>query len=192
MALADGCHIAAAVDLVVVVLVDDGDDLLLRQVVDITLAAHIQRRGLRGRDTVDGEVLLIVRQIAIARVGYFIYIGILRRDNGSNRHSLTITIRVGVVALDALHLMVGRNRIGLAAVVEFLTLVFCYKRDTCNIVLFRKRHTGVGIAADRLTDGIGRATNLEGGVHDIVGAGIRHRNGRVVALLVGKALEDFA
>ena len=47
MALADRCHIAAGVGLIVVVLVDDGDDLLLRQVVDVALAADIERRGLR-------------------------------------------------------------------------------------------------------------------------------------------------
>ena len=45
--LADGRYIAAGVSLLVVVLIDHGDNLLLRQVVDIALACDEERRGLR-------------------------------------------------------------------------------------------------------------------------------------------------
>ena len=43
MALTDRCHVAAGIGLVVVVLINHGDNLLLRQVIDIALTAHIQR-----------------------------------------------------------------------------------------------------------------------------------------------------
>ena len=48
--------------LFVIILIDDGDNLLRREVVDVGIACHIQRTGLHRRYTVDGEVLLIVLQ----------------------------------------------------------------------------------------------------------------------------------
>ena len=47
MALADRCYVSAAVSLLVVILIDYGDNLFIRQVVDITLATDIERRGFR-------------------------------------------------------------------------------------------------------------------------------------------------
>ena len=54
------------VALYVVILVDDGDDLLGREVEDVGVARHIQCAGLRRCHAVDGEVLLQVDDILIA------------------------------------------------------------------------------------------------------------------------------
>ena len=76
MALADRCYVTGAVNLVVVILINNGDNLLLREVEDVALAAHIQRTGLGGRYTVYGEVLLLVgKRIVLTAV-----------DEGSNCH----------------------------------------------------------------------------------------------------------
>ena len=61
MALADWCNVTACVALLVVVLIDGGDNLLLREVEDVRLTTYVERRGLGRSNTVDGEVLLIVR-----------------------------------------------------------------------------------------------------------------------------------
>ena len=64
------CGVAVGVALLVVVLIDDGDNLLRREVEDVALTAHEQRRYLCGRNAVDGEVLLVVRQTVIACVTF--------------------------------------------------------------------------------------------------------------------------
>ena len=66
MALADRSDVSTrAIALLVVVLIDDSDNLLLREVEDIREAAYVQRAGLRGSDTVDAEVRLPVGQLAV-------------------------------------------------------------------------------------------------------------------------------
>ena len=66
MALADRSNMCArGIALLVVVLVNDGDNLLLREVEDVREAAYIQRAGLRRSNTVDGEVCLVVLQTCV-------------------------------------------------------------------------------------------------------------------------------
>ena len=64
MALADRCHIVA-IGFFIVILIDNGDNLLLREVEDVRLAADEERTGLRRSNTVDGEAPLQVGQTAV-------------------------------------------------------------------------------------------------------------------------------
>ena len=57
--------LARFVTLVIGVLIDDGDNLLLRQVVDIAFTTHIERGLLCGLITLDKEAALLVNQVTI-------------------------------------------------------------------------------------------------------------------------------
>ena len=65
------------VALLVGVAVDDGNHLLLAEVVDVGLAGYIEGRGADRYVTVDGEVNLFVRQLVVLVVG----------DDGADGHS---------------------------------------------------------------------------------------------------------
>ena len=70
----------------IVILIDDCDYLLRREVVNVSIACHIQRTGLHRRFSMDSEVLLIVRQRSIA-----LLITIISSfDNGTKCYPLTI------------------------------------------------------------------------------------------------------
>ena len=61
--LADRCDVCTrSVALFVVILVNDGDNLILREVEDVREAADVQRTGLRRSNTMDREVRLPVGQ----------------------------------------------------------------------------------------------------------------------------------
>ena len=68
MALADRCNIAAGIALLVVVLINHGDNLLLRQVVDVGVAGYVERAGLHRSNTFDEEACLLVGQAVVAVV----------------------------------------------------------------------------------------------------------------------------
>ena len=85
--------------------------------------------------------------------------------------------------------MRGFYRIGLAAVVE-VRVLFC-KLETGHIALFCFTQTRIGLAANRLTDSVRCAANLERRIHHIVRASLFHRNGRIVTLLVDQLVLEF-
>ena len=60
VAFADWRNIARCIILVVVVLIDYGDNLLFRQVGDVRIATDVERAGLSGCNAVDDKVLLLV------------------------------------------------------------------------------------------------------------------------------------
>ena len=64
MALTDRCHVVA-IGFFIVILIDNGDNLLLREVEDVRLAADEEGTGLRRSNTVDGEAPLQVGQTTI-------------------------------------------------------------------------------------------------------------------------------
>ena len=168
MTLADWRYIAIIIGLIVVVLIDDGNNLLLRQVVDIALAAHIERRGFCGRYAVDGEVLLFVGKSSILSTG-----------NNTTLLHLTITcashatanVRAGDCG-DSCSLVVLST-----VVVRFILIciIFTY-RQCCDTFFLFGRQTGIGLATNGLTYSVWCATNLEGCLHDIVCAGALQRD----------------
>ena len=105
VALADGGDVTRGIALLIVILVNDGDNLVLHEVVDVALAAHEERRRLRGRGAVYGEVLLVVRQIVIAVVGVGPNRVVISTDNRTKHYTIANCIHLGVV-LDILHCMV--------------------------------------------------------------------------------------
>ena len=61
VALGDRCDVhTRLITLLVVVLVNHGDNLILREVKDVRVTRYIERTGLHRYDTMDGEVLLLV------------------------------------------------------------------------------------------------------------------------------------
>ena len=68
--------------LLVVVLINYGDNLLLREVEDVREAAYVQRAGLRRSNTMDAEIRLVVGQT----------VEVALCDNETYRHILPITI----------------------------------------------------------------------------------------------------
>ena len=83
VALAHWCDVLTVhITLYIVVLIDDCDYLLLRQVEDIRATSNIQRTGLRWRYTVDGKVPLSIGEIAISNV----------INNNTRSHFLTFSV----------------------------------------------------------------------------------------------------
>ena len=161
MAFADGCDVTLRVGLLVVVLIDDGDDLLLREVVDVALAADVKRRDLGGRDAMDGEVALQVDKGAI-RIGI---------DDFTDRDIVTIIFRVV-----------------LTAEIEGLIFIVFIKCNLLDVTLLIAQAI-VSIFVDGLTDGVRRVTHLEGFFHDVHGRLVFDDESSVVALLVRNLLK---
>ena len=183
VALTDGRDVALTVGLVVVVLIDDGDDLLLREVVDVALAAYEECTGLGGRDAVDGEVALLVGKQAVLGAA----------DKGARQYlaaaDSTTSARYGT-ALD------GRNiaalRVVLTTVVVGLVLMGLVDGQRGDVILLIAGQCQIAVAADHLADSVWCTAYLEGGVHHVVIAGIRDGDGGVVALLIGQGIVLYA
>ena len=104
MALSDGLvAVARLVALHILIPVFHGHDLVLREVVDVNLTAHVEGTRLRRNDAVDGEARLLVLQVNISLVS-------VRADDGSHRNGLADG--VGRIVCYVLHLslcLVGRR-----------------------------------------------------------------------------------
>ena len=132
MALADRCNVSTRnIALLVVVFIDDGDNLLLREVEDVRETAYVQRTGLRRSDTVYAEFILPVCQAIV--VGFSddkpyrnIVIDIICTCNTT----CDISIRYSRTFCVLIHL------IRLAAIVECLVLLLLGECQRSDIPLF--------------------------------------------------------
>ena len=133
VALADRSYVCTrSITLLVVVFVNDGDNLLLREVEDVREAAYIQRAGLCGSDTVDAEVLLPVGQLAV----------VVFCDKETYRHLAVYVVSTGLGSTftsntsysDTFGILT--HLIAFAAVVVFIvhiTVRECQRGDICLI-----------------------------------------------------------
>ena len=76
MALTLRCDVTKCISLLVVILIDDSDDFLLREVEDVRVARYIECRYLGRCYTMDSEVNLFVRQRSVT----------IRIDDHAYRH----------------------------------------------------------------------------------------------------------
>ena len=170
--------------LFVVILIDHGDNLLLGQVEDIRLAAHIERRSLGRRDTVDGEVGLPVSQAIVAFAtyhqsdGHFIFIRV-----GS---CLTTSYR-GVRYADAFCILA--YLIAFTAEVEDFIFIIVCEGQRSDIRLIGVSQAVVSVLRDDGAHSVWRITDLEGALDHIDIASSPYIDGRIMALLVRQFLE---
>ena len=113
VALTHWCHIESClIALIVFIEIDDGDDLLCRQVVDIRLIRDIEGTDLRRRCAMYHKALLEVTQVIIGgfiddyTLGNIPFKSIIRTGDrriiyldgfGSDRHALTLFINCIIV-----------------------------------------------------------------------------------------------
>ena len=132
--LADWSNVCTrCIGLLIIVLINDGDNLLLREVEDIREAAYVQRTGLRRSNTVDGKVRLPVGKTVVVIAG----------DDNTHWNITTYSIVTTMFCTDArdtLHrdtFVVLTNGILLTTEIEGLVLLRLSKGQCGNICLIR-------------------------------------------------------
>ena len=173
------CSIA----LLVVILIDYGDNLLLREVEDIREAADVQRTCLRRCYTVDGEVFLVVLQIT--------EVFITNYDTHWNRCINSVGSCYATTDCDTCYSYafgVLTNLITLAAVVVCLVLLLLGKGQGCDIRLVGFSQTIIRTYRDYCTHSIWCVTYLEWSLHNIYFVCICHFDSSVVTLFVRQFL----
>ena len=172
-----------SIALLIVILVDDGDNLLLREVEDVREAADVQCTGLRRSNTVDAEVRLVVGQT----------VEVALCDDESHRNGLSGTIgsRYATRDLDTCDLdTIGilANGILLTAVVVGLVLLCLGKGQCGDVCLIRLSQAAIRVRRDDGAHSVWGVAYLEWGFDNIYVTCILHVDSRVVALLVRQFL----
>ena len=109
------------VALLIVVLIDHRDNLLFREVVDIRLARHVERRVLTRRIAIDLEVFLL-------QVHHVVFIGILVNDS-TRADSTAVAVRITI--------NIRQTGFGSTTFTHFVRLttiivVYAYRQSTCS------------------------------------------------------------
>ena len=183
MALADRRDVRTVTGaLLVVVLVDNGDDLLFREVEDVGLTAHIERAGLHRRDAVDSEVPLLVDQGGV----------FARIDDNALGNGISGIISAGIDTIDTCHRLSSvclcGYPIAFAAIVIGAVSLCAGEGECLNIGLLVGLQVVVVVLRNGLSHSVGRIATDEARLNHIVGASILHGNGRIVTLLVEQTL----
>ena len=127
----------ALVTLRIVVAEDDGDDTVLLQVEDIRLTGHIERGQLLRRTTLDGELLLQVRQLTV----------VILRDQYT-RHDIAALVIGLIVVEDILHRMaidIVADAVVLTTIVVGLVDITLLEVDDFNMGLLVCRQITVSL-----------------------------------------------
>ena len=185
VALTHGRDVRAGhITLYIVVLVDDGDNLLLRQVEDVRAAGYIQRTGLRRCQTVEREVLLPVGEVVI----------IFFSNNNSSGHRITLIIVstgstfyfISAGTGYGITICASVNLIALAAIV-IVTLTGEGQR--IHLCLIRSVQSIVGVFGDDLSGSVWGIAKDNRFLHNVVLTWSVYRNRSPVVLFVRQAFK---
>ena len=192
MTLADRCDMhTVGIALLVVVLIDDGDDLLRREVVDVGVEAYEQRTRLHGRYAVDGEAFLFVGQVCIVNGINHCSHGHCRSGDVRRAAALTLDTRHGFTLSLLIHLITLATIIEIRrdGVIALILIHIVGGESECGdmSLLLRISQPAIGPAVKDCSDGVWRLDVDEIGI-DIIVTGVIHLDGRIVTLLVGQGL----
>ena len=167
--------------LLVVILVDDGDDLLRRKVIDIRIAGHIKRTRLSGCKTVDDEVGLLIDKIRI--------VGFCNDDSCRYTGRVGSAIAYTVDTGDSTGLITG-IKVGINSI-TFPTVIVsagCRESQFFHLFLFYIIKTVIGLLINDLTRSIRRITKDNGFHCHVILSCLRHGDGRIVMSFIGQTL----